>query len=117
MILITACKKDPPEISLRNKWTLDNVVAKEFANGTLANTTTIPGGGATLDFQDNGSVIITTPGSPVESFPYTILPGSKVEFDGDTYEIRDLTKSSVTLFIREDFGGSDYDETFINLKK
>ena len=117
MILLTACKKDNKEISLRNKWTLDNSVAKEYSNGALINTTTAAGIGTTLDFQDNGNLVITSPGSPVESFFYTIVSNSRVEFDGDTYEIRNLTGSDVTLFIREDFAPGDYEETFLYLKK
>ena len=117
MILLIACKKDPPEASLKSKWILENAVSKEYVNGTLMNTTTIPGSGATLDFQDNGNVVITYPGSPVESFPYTIKSGSKVEFDGDIYEIRDLTNSTVTLYIRYDYAPGEYDENFLNLKK
>lgn len=117
MILLTACKKDPPEASLKNKWTIENSVAKEYVNGTITNTTTIPGGGATLDFQDNGNVVITVPGYPAESYPYTMKPDSKVEFDGDIYEIRNLTNSNVTLYLRYDYSPGEYDEYFLNLKK
>jgi hypothetical protein len=117
MILLMACTKEKTEASLKSKWTLENTVSKEYLNGTLANTITLPGGGTTLDFQNNGNVVITYPGSPVESFPYTLQPGSKVEFDSDTYEIRDLTNSTVTLYIRYDYAPGEYDETFLNLKK
>jgi hypothetical protein len=116
VILLTACNKKV-EPSLKNKWTLENSVSKEYVNGTLANTETVPGNGTTLDFQNNGNVVITYPGSPVESFPYLLKPDSKVEFDGDIYEIRNLTNSNVTLYIREDFAPGEYDEIFINLKK
>jgi hypothetical protein len=116
MILLTACRKETAP-SLKNKWTLENSVSKEYINGTLANTETIAGGGATLDFQNNGNVVITYPGSPIESFPYTLKPDSKVEFDGDIYEIKNLTNSNVTLYIREDFAPGEYDEIFINLKR
>lgn len=115
MVLLSACKKDK-DASLQNKWTMENVVIKEYINSTLTNTTTIPGGGATLDFQSNGNVVVTQPGS-TETYPYTLQPGSKVEFDGDIYEIRNLTHSGVTLFTREDYSPGEYDEVFINLKK
>lgn len=116
--LFTACnQKDPPEISLQGKWTLDNIVNKEFLGGTLSGTTTIPGNGATIDFQNNGNVVLKKPGSPDETHPYTLKPDSKVEFDGDTYEIRDLTQSRVTLYIRDDYGAGDYDEIYANLKR
>ena len=117
LILLTACKKDKEEISLKGKWTIDNAVGKEYVNGTLTGTTTEPGDGTTMDFQNNGNVVITSPGFPPESYPYTIKPDSKVEFDGDTYEVRNLAVSTVTLFIRLDFSPGDYDEIFINLKR
>ena len=114
--LFTACKKDK-EATLQSKWTIENVVVKEYFNGSLTNTTTVPGGGSTIDFQSNGSVVITAPGSPTETYPYTMQPGSKVSFDGDTFDIRDLTHSSVILYIRDDYAAGEYDETFINLRK
>lgn len=115
-ILLTACKKDK-EISLKGKWTIDNAVGKEYVNGALTTTTTEPGAGATMDFQDNGNVVITSPGFPPESFSYSIKPDSKVEFDGDVYEVRNLAASTVTLFIRIDFSPGEYDEIYINLKR
>jgi len=117
MILLTACTKSKDEISLKGKWTADNAVLKEYVSNTLTSTTTLPGDGTTFDFQVNGNVVITSPGSPVESYPYTIKPDSKVEFDGDTYEIRNLTASIVTLFFRDDYAPGEYDELFINLKR
>ena len=116
-ILLVSCKKDK-ENSIKGKWTVDNEVYKEYVNNALTSTTTSPGGGITVDFQENGNVVITnTGGGPVFSYPYTIKPDSKVEFDGDTYEIRNLTASSVTLFSREDWAPGEYDEYFTNLKR
>ena len=115
MFLFAACKKDK-EATLKAKWTIENAVTKEYVNGSLTNTMTIPGGGTTVDFQDNGNVVITSPGQPVESYPYTIS-GSRVDFDGDSWEVKSLTLSSVTLYIREDYAPGEYDEISINLKR
>ena len=35
--------------------------------------------GGTIDFQNNGTVVITIPGDPVETYAYTIKPDSKVD--------------------------------------
>ncbi len=82
----------------------------------VVDTDTEPGGGATLDFQNNGNVVITN-SSGVETFPYT-LSGSNVSFEGDVYQIRDLGANTVTLYLRDDLGSvGDYYEFFVNLKR
>jgi hypothetical protein len=105
LVLFTACNKNPEPAapSLKGKWTIENVLYKEYLGGTLDNTYTEPGAGGTIDFQNNGNVVSTIPGNPVETSAYTIKPDSKVEIDGDIYEIRNLTATNVTLFIREDY--------------
>lgn len=119
MILLAACKKDKkePSISLKGKWTIENLVQKEYENGVLTDTETLPGDGTTYDFQDNGNLAISSPGSGIESFPYNIKPDSKVEIDGDIIEVRNLTGSTVTLFFREDLAPNEYTELFLNLKR
>jgi len=119
LVLFTACKKDPQPAapSLKGKWTIENMLYKEYLGGSLDNTYTEPGAGGTIDFQNNGNVVSTIPGNAVQTSPYTIKPDSKVEIDGDIYEIRNLTATSVTLFIREDYAPGEYDEAYINLKR
>jgi len=116
-ILLASCNKDKRELSIKGKWTVDNFGYKEYVNNTLTSTTTAPGDGTALDFQDNGNVVITFTMGPPESYPYKLITDTKVEFDGETYEIRNLTATSVTLFAREDFAPGEYDELSINLKK
>src|SRR4030095_13590943 len=117
MFLFTACKKDPPaEISLTGKWNVETVVTKEYRNGVLINTNTEPGDGYKYDFQTNGSLLISgfLTGTTV---PYTIMANSKVQIDGDMFEIRNLKASDVTLFFHQDYVPGEYDELFINLKR
>jgi hypothetical protein len=119
LFVFTACKKDtkPATPSLKGKWTIENFVYKEYIGGALTNTYNDPGAGGTVDFQNNGNVVFTIPGNPVETSPYTIKPDSKVAIDGDIFEVRNLTTSNVTLFIREDYAPGEYDESYINLKR
>ena len=115
IIFLVGCKKEK-EISLKGKWNLDTIITKEYQNGALINTNTEQGDGYKYDFQDNGNLLITAflVGT---SFPYTIMADSKVKIDNDVYEIRNLTASGATLFIHQDFGSSDYEELFLNLKR
>ncbi len=115
MTLLIACKKDKEEITLKGKWNVENIITKEYQNGILVNTNTEPGGGYKYDFQNDGNLLISgfLTGTTV---PYKIMSNSKVEIDGDIFEIRNLTNSEVTLFIRTDYG-NDYEEMFLNLKR
>ena len=120
MIQFVACRKDKEENvapTLMGKWTVENSVMKEYMNGSLASTYTEHGNGATMDFQNNGHVVITYPGNSVESLVYIIKPDSKVEIDGDIFEIRGLSAASVILYLREDYSPGEHDEVFINLKR
>ena len=117
IVFFTACNKDPAvEPSLTGKWNVETIVTKEYENAVLINTNTEQGNGFKYDFQTNGSLLISSflNGS---SHPYAILPNSKVEIDGDIFEIRNLTASQVTLFFHQDYAPGEYDELFINLKR
>jgi hypothetical protein len=117
MFLFTACKKDPQvKVSLTGKWNVETVVTKEYQNAVLVNTNTEPGDGYKYDFQTNGSLLISS-FLNATTLPYSIMANSKVQIDGDIFEIRNLTASQVTLFIREDYVPGEYDELFINLKR
>src|SRR5687768_8251855 len=117
MFLFTACEKNPPaEPSLTGKWNVETVVTKEYQNAVLINTNTEPGDGYKYDFQTNGNLLISS-FLNATTLPYSIMANSKVQIDGDIFEIRNLTASQVTLFIREDYGPDEYDELFINLKR
>jgi hypothetical protein len=117
MFLFTACKKDPAvEPSLTAKWSVETIVTKEYRNAVLINTITEPGDGYKYDFQTNGNLVISSFLNS-STHPYSILPNSKVDIDGDIFEMRNLTASQVTLFFHQDYVPGEYDELFINLKK
>ena len=119
LLLLTAtlvsCKKDKdPELT--GKWYLETFTVKEYMNNQLTSTDTEPGTGETLDFQENGTLVITEPGTSPYTTTYTIN-GNTVSWDGESLEIRNLEDETVTLFYREDYGPGEYDEIFINLKR
>jgi hypothetical protein len=114
--IFSACKKENSP-TLPGKWTIENTVVREYVNNMLDDTYTEQGDGTKIDFQNNGHVVITYPDNSVESFPYTLLPDSKVNIDGEIYEIRNLASKTVTLFIREDYLPGEYSEISLNLKR
>jgi len=120
MTLLGACNKskpEPPEISLKGKWIAETSSIKEYENGILTYEDSGPGDGTTYDFQNNGHLVITSPSLPVESLPYTINPGSKVDIDGDIFDIQNLSASKVTLYLKQDYGQGDYAEVTLKLKR
>jgi hypothetical protein len=120
MIILASCKKDPPKEepvpSLKGKWNVESTIIRSYENSVLANTTNLPGNGATFDFQNNGNVVMSHDGV-IESHLYTLMPDSKVDIEGYTYEIRNLTAHSVTLFLRDENSPGDYDEFDQTLKR
>ena len=117
LMLFAACKKDKAEPSLQGKWTLDNILVKEYMNGTLADTETEPGEGTTWEFKSDGHVIMTDVGSSPETHFYTIQAGSKVTIDGFVFDIQNLTATSVSLYIRQDGATGEYAEAWTNLRR
>lgn len=119
VITLAACKKDKvkevTEISLKGKWTVQSTLIKHIDNNVLVDNITVPGNAATIDFQTNGSAVMTHDGV-VESHPYNIQ-GSKVDIEGDTYEIRNLTASSVSLFLRDEYSPTEYVEFLQDLSR
>ena len=118
MILLAACKKDKKEtpVSLKGKWNVESTTIKSFENSIIVNTVVIPGNGATFNFQDNGTVIISHDGV-IESQPFTIQSDSNVDIAGDIYEIRNLTASSVTLFLRDIYAPGEFAEIVTDFKR
>ena len=120
MTLLGACNKskpEPPEISLKGKWIAETATLKEYENGILMFEDSADGDGTTYDFQDNGNLVIKSPTLPIETLPYTINPGSKVNIDDDIFDIQNLTASKVTLYLKDDYGQGDYTEISIKLKR
>lgn len=115
MITFLGCKKHKADPSLAGKWNLENVITKEYANGILTGTNTEPGDGYKYDFQENGKLLISG-FLTASTSSYTIMPDSKVEIDGDIFEIRNLTDSQVTLFMHVDLS-NQYQEIFLNLTR
>ena len=117
IMLLAACNKDKgKDPTLLGKWTLVNIVYKEYVGGTLVYSSDDPGNGATVEFQDNGSAVFKE-GSLSQTVSYSIKPGSKVDIDGDVYDIQGLTDTNVTLHLRTDSGAGTYDDEIINLKR
>jgi hypothetical protein len=113
---IFSCKKDEDPV-FTGKWNVVSITTTEFYNGTPTSTDTEPGGGRTLDFQSGGTLVTTYNGT-TESTPYIMKPDNKVEFQGETYEIRNLEENSVTLYVRNNWGAPTYyDDVLVQMSR
>lgn len=118
LLILSACKKKNEEvvISLKGKWTPQSIVYQDFDNSTLQYSYTETPEKTTYDFQNNGYLVITDEyGS--EMFQYKILNNSKLDLEGEIYEIKNLTAGSVVLYYRYDYSPGSYSEYSINLKR
>ena len=121
MTIFTSCKKDKAP-SLEGKWNVENVTVNYYVNYVFVQGETTPFEGGTFDFQTNGKVVISqidpSLGDTVSATPpYIILPDSKVSIDGSIYEIRNLTASSVTLFLRDIYAPGEFAEIVTDFKR
>lgn len=114
--IFASCKKDD-DPTMMGVWTIDRTVVNEYVNNALVGTDTDLGDGTTLDFQSGGNMIVRSPGFPDETLPYTLLPNNKINIDGEILDIQNLENSSVTLYYKDDYGGGDYDDVFIYLRR
>ncbi len=117
LVLLVSCKKDDAETSILGRWTVESIAVKEYLNNNLDDSYTEPGFGTTIEFFNNGTVVTTVPGSTPETNTYSLQSGSKVEIDGETYDIKVLTKNDLQLFGREDYGPGEYTEVTLNMER
>ena len=113
-----SCEKDnEQDPELKGRWNVENFIEKEYDNGILVNTVVEPGGGIVYDFRESGQLVISEPGQPDISWPYTIISADSVDIASQRLEIQNLTSSSVTLFARQPLGPTGHEEAYINLKR
>jgi len=115
LVFFSACKKDDAA-SLKGQWNIDNILTKHYQGTTLVDSDVVPGAGATVNFKDNGQVVISSPGEPDETSTYAVS-GTTITVNGDSGEIQNLTKTSVTIFTVEDYGGGEREESYMKLTR
>jgi hypothetical protein len=132
VLILSACKKknednftsmrqgamslDEGIKTLKGKWIAENTLYNEYDNSILIHTYKEPFDRTQMDFQDNGNLVITNQFG-IRTLPYIIQNDATVEFDGKSYEIRDLTATSVILITRVDIGSGSFIEHCISLKR
>ncbi|MEO6683797.1 MAG: hypothetical protein ABIN48_13325 [Ginsengibacter sp.] len=114
-IMISSCEKNKVKLSLQGKWEIVNISIVEVENGVKIYEENYLGKpGDYIDFRSDNKVYSEVDG--VEDVGnYTLLKDNKVIVEGDTLEIRSLTKSSVTLFLKSYTNSTSFDESTINL--
>ncbi len=116
MILLAGCKKQDEAISLQGKWVVENSITKYYQKGNLVNTVNETFTGLKWEFNSDGN-LIRRAGLSADSTPYSITSDSKVNIGGEIFEIRDLTRSAVTLVNKAGNTPGTYTEVSLNLKR
>lgn len=118
-------KNDDSPVSIVGKWNIVRSVDIETSSSIRDTITTIYKQGSYIDFQKNGTVslnLIDDSGTTfTDTATYTVVPnGVNILVDNDTefYEIKKLTSSELTLYIKDyDNGAGELSETFIYATK
>ena len=119
-------KNDDSPLSIVGKWNIVRSVDIETSSSIRDTITTIYKQGSYIDFQKNGTVslnLIDDSGTTfTDTATYTVVPnGVNILVDNDTefYEIKKLTSSELTLYLKDDFnnGAGDLQETYIYANK
>lgn len=119
-------KNDDSPVSIVGKWNIVRSVDIETSSSIRDTITTIYKQGSYIDFQKNGKVslnLIDDAGTTfTDTATYTVVPnGVNILVDNDTefYEIKKLTSSELTLYLKDDFnnGAGDLQETYIYATK
>ena len=114
---LPACKKSDKKQTTLDKiqgvWQLETYTYNEHLSGQ-DNITTITGGlGDFFDFRTNGILIEGIADTTI----YRLSGDTKIVINLSTYDITTLTSNSFILHIKDDLGGTDFDEGTISLKK
>lgn len=125
VLCITACKKtdtqQPLQTTLQKiqaKWQLQSLVENDHISGTDHITTITGNANDYIDFRTDGKVYSSISGNTDVATYSLTSSDTKILIDGiDTYDIKSLTSNSFILYIKQLSGGSDFDETTINMKK
>ena len=119
-------KNDDSTLSIVGKWNIVRSVDIETSSSIRDTITTIYKQGSYIDFQKNGTVslnLIDDSGTTyTDTATYTVVPnGVNILVDNDTefYEIKKLTSSELTIYLKDDFnnGAGDLQETYIYANK
>ncbi|MGB3196417.1 MAG: lipocalin family protein [Saprospiraceae bacterium] len=119
-------KNDDSPLSIVGKWNIVRSVDIETSSSIRDTITTIYKQGSYIDFQKNGTVslnLIDDSGTTyTDTATYTVVPnGVNILVDNDTefYEIKKLTSSELTIYLKDDFnnGAGDLQETYIYANK
>jgi hypothetical protein len=116
-LTFTACKKDKPEASLVNKWSVADTHIVEIIDGLVFHEEHYTGVAADyLDFRNDNKLYSNVDGSS-DVVPSQLVGDDKVVVDGDTFLIQSLTTNNVKLYMRDPATGNTYIEATVNLKR
>jgi hypothetical protein len=123
--LVFSCKKDDDKSNaekIQGKWNEVSIIENAHTNGVdHRDTTKVPTGYATLEFLSNGTAYDN--GANYKDTATYKVDGSnliltyKGSTSSDTIQIKNLTGSDLSLYLKDMGTNGDFDETTVNFKK
>ena len=123
--LVYSCKKDDDKSNAEKivgKWNEVRIIENAHTNGAdHKDTATIPVGFASIEFLSNGTAYDNGPNYK-DTATYKVDGSNliltyKGNTSSDTVQIKNLTGSDLTLYIKDLSSNGDYDETTVDFKK
>lgn len=119
LLSVPACnKKDTPQTTqqkILGKWILVTDVYNDHYLGADHISTQTGTANDYAEFKSDGNVYSSVSGF-TNTTTYSIVSDTKINIDGDVYDIKTLTTNALILYIKNVYG-ADYDEETITFKK
>jgi hypothetical protein len=104
LLFWTACKdKTEPKVDILGKWSVIETIGTYTRSGSspVTDRETFKKGEFTIDFRANGTLIIDDEEDDPE--PWRRISENRIEIDGQEYDIRELTSSTLVFGYEESF--------------
>jgi hypothetical protein len=121
LIAIPACKKDPvaektQKERITGKWMFETVTGNDHYSGTDHPTYAVGGSSDYMDFRSDGMVLTSFSGN-TDNVAYSFPSETVIIIDGDAFDIKTFTQNQFTMYRKQNYGGGDYDEVTVTLKR
>jgi hypothetical protein len=121
LLFVTACKKEPvvektPKERMTGKWLFETVTGNDHYSGSDHFTTATGTASDFMDFRADGIVQTSFSGN-INYVDYSFPSATVIIVDGDAFDIKTFTQNQFVMYRKQNYGGGDYDEVTVSLKR
>jgi hypothetical protein len=119
---LASCKKEQPVIEktpqqkIVGKWMIETVMENDHYSGSDHITTENGTSADFMDFHADGMVATSFQGM-TDYVDYKFPSATMIVIDGDAFEVKTFTDNKFVMYVKENYGGGDFDEFTVTLKR